>query len=150
MTTTKITVGGKDYVLYSKLKAVGVPFPNTDPNDKMKHNNFEIEVRRMENGTIATTKKFDWYDSNANFKAGVVVMTEEDVKGSFKAFIEDGISGMMGFEEFASNFGYGTDSRRAERIHETCKESLRKLDALGITKDKIYNVSEELSEQGIE
>jgi hypothetical protein len=34
------------------------------------------------------------------------------------------------FEEWASNYGYDEDSRKAEKIYQTCKEVARKLDAM--------------------
>jgi len=149
MTTAKLTIGTKGFVLYGKLKECGVPFPNTTQEDKMRHNQFDVEVRNMEERQ-PVSRTFNWYDSHANFSKGKVSMTKEDLKYAFKAFIEDAISGTMKFEDFCSEYGYDEDSRRAEKIYNMCKYHLINVTQLGINESELYNMINQLSEMGIE
>lgn len=50
-----------------------------------------------------------------------------DTVNAFHCFVEDAISGDMDFEEFCFEFGYDTDSRRAERTWKACKKAAEKL-----------------------
>ena len=149
MSTAKIELGTKGFILQSKMKESGVSFPNAGKEDKMLHNQFELEIRNMEWGN-QVSRKFDWYDSQANFKAGKTAMTEEDMKYAFRSVIEDAISGTMDFKDFCSEYGYDEDSRRAERIHNECKAQLKKVVELGFHHTDLYDVVNQFSEQGIE
>ncbi len=145
----------KGFVLSSKLKETGVPFPNIDNEGKLKerkllHNHFELEVHRMNDGKLAVRRKFDWYDSYANMQAGKTAMTQDDMKYAFKAVVEDAISGTMEFEDFCSEYGYDEDSRRAEKIHNECKKTLIKVVELGFNQSDLSDVVNNFSELGIE
>lgn len=141
---TTIIVLDKTFELKSKLSRSGVNFPNSE-SDTI-HNEFTVSVTNKDK----VTRRFKYYDSQANYEAGKNDLTEEDLKCCFRCFIEDGLSGSETFEDFCSNFGYSTDSIRANRIYKLCQKSLEKLFDLGITESELTDILNKLSEMGIE
>lgn len=142
---TKIKVCGKEFELKSELVGEGVKFPNSDDKDNTLHNQFKISVTLDK-----VNKDFNFYGSMADYEAGKQDLTEEELKYTFKCLISDGESGNMDFEEFCGEFGYDTDSRRAEKIWNECIKSMEKLIDFGINTVELSDIINELSEQGIE
>lgn len=63
--------------------------------------------------------------------------------GSFRSCIfGDAQSGISTFNEFCSEFGYDTDSRRAYKIHKACVKTLDKLLELGVSRQTIEEFTE--------
>ena len=141
---TKINIWGKEFQLKSKFEDGGVNFPNSD--DKMLHNKFKITVTNEDK----ISREFDFYGSNAEYKAGKNDLSEFDLKWAFRCFIEDSNSGDMNFKNFCNGYGYDTDSRRAERIWKSCQKSLNKLIDLGLPRKELPAILDELSKQNIE
>lgn len=56
----------------------------------------------------------------------------------------------MQFEDWAHEYGYDTDSRKAENIWRACCETARALLALGMTQDEIDRLARDPSEDGEE
>jgi len=95
--------------------------------------------------TITNTKtneqtSFDFWASIANPE----LSSEYDILNAFYCFVSDAISGSYSFEEFCSEFGYDTDSRKAEKTWKACQESYNNL--LNIYNGDIYDLVNELSE----
>jgi len=141
---TTITVLGKIFELKSKLSRSGVNFPYSD--SKTIHNEFTVSVKNKD----GVTRRFKYYDSQANFEKGKTDLTEEDLKYCFRCFIEDGLDSTQTFEDFCDGFGYSTDSIRALKIYKSCQKTLKKLFDLGITENELTDIINELSEKGIE
>ena len=139
----ELKVCGKEFNLKSKLVSEGVKFPNSE--DETLHNQFKISVK-----VDGMTKKFNFYGSMSDYEAGKKDLTEEGLKDAFRCLIDDGNAGDMSFEDFCSEFGYDTDSRKAEKIHKECGEILDKLLDLGLLESELPDILNELSEQGVE
>lgn len=82
-------------------------------------NNHVVHVRWGDSG-LRTSFEF-WGSTN-----DPEIDSEEDLLYAFQAFIDDVIAGEKDFEEFCGEFGFDTDSRRAERIWRMCRNSARK------------------------
>ena len=138
-----IKVLGKEFEITAKHTGEIEGFPNSD--DNMMHNVFNITVKReFENGAI--TKSFKFYDSNANWEKGKTTMGLMDMLLAFKSFLEDAWAGSMDFEEFCGEYGYNSDSRRAEKIYNECKEQLEKVMDLGIYESELADFINTLNE----
>ena len=144
---TKITVAGKTLELTSKRSKCGVPFPNADAKQGTLHNQFTITVIREDN---RVKKSFQFFDCMANYQKGIVDLSEQGLKLAFRSFVDDASYATMDFKHFCSELGYEEDSRRAEKIHKLCKKTLAKAESLGFPESEIYDIINELSEQGIE
>lgn len=128
---------------------------------KATFKNFEVEA------VYTGAKKADWGDKYENWNHHLVVVTnkennlkvtfdfwcsiahptmekEYDVLNAFYCFVNDAISGSYNFEEFCGEFGYDTDSRKAEKIWKACQESLEELQR--IYDGDIYDLVNELQE----
>ena len=86
------------------------------------HMHFKITLRG--NGSRAT---FDFYGSQRDFDAFKRTLDDGEIKSAVRCILDDGASGDMDFEDFCSEFGYDTDSRKAERTHKACQRTRAKL-----------------------
>ncbi len=75
------------------------------------------------------------------------VRSNADLRGAFDCFLSDAMAGMQSFEEFCSDFGYDTDSRKAERTWRACQRSHEKAYRLCGSDDAIYKIAEALRER---
>jgi hypothetical protein len=120
-------------------------FPNEGPTKRRYqdyHNEFNIIVKNdQENRAV-----FKFYGSSADYEKNKTIMNDDDLKEALCAILEDGLYGLMGFEEFCSELGYDVDSRRAEKIHKLCIEHLNKLKFLGIEDQNMIDMVNELRE----
>jgi hypothetical protein len=134
--------------------------------NKATYKNFEIKASYKGN------KKAEWSEDNFNNHMVKVTNTETqqsitfefwasiaepelkkeyDILNAFYCFVSDALAGNDSFEDFCGNFGYDTDSRKAEKIHRKCKKSYEKLLKLydgniDYKLRSIYNLANELSE----
>ena len=67
---------------------------------------------------------FDFWGSIASPE----IKNDEENVFSFYCALSDGISAKESFEYFCSEFGYDTDSRKAEKIYKQCEKTLSKLE----------------------
>jgi len=114
------------------------------PNEKESsgyHNHFEITLT-----TQYGSESFDFYGSVHDCEKGKKTMSDDDLKDALRCIIDDGIYGAMSFQEFCDELGYDEDSRRAEKIHSQCVESLGKLAGLGIVESDLYEIIDDLNE----
>ena len=100
-------------------------------------NHHHITVTNVETGKHTD---FDFWMSIARPH----METRYDVLNAFYAFVDDAISGEMSFDEFCSEFGYDSDSRRAEKTWKACKRATAKLHR--IYDGDIYDLANELQE----
>lgn len=63
---------------------------------------------------------------------------------AFYCFLLDGDGSRYGFEEFCTNFGYDTDSRKAYKIFKSCEKSLHKAERIGIDKNIACDIMNDL------
>lgn len=98
------------------LKDEQKPFPNTTETEL--HNVYRVVLRKGHR-----SYSFDFYDSLDNTRKGNHP-TEYDVLACLEPYIDDS------FEKFCANYGYDTDSRRAERIWKACRKQSEKLSKL--------------------
>jgi hypothetical protein len=150
----EIEVLGKKFLLKSRLVNSGVPFPWDDHEERdhlsTYHNAFSVAVHRLLDDGGKVIRNFTFYDSQANYEKGIDDLDEFTLKWAFRCFLDDGLSATYDFEEFCGEFGYDTDSRRAERMYKACQRSLDKLRDLGIFDSELCDMINALSEQGIE
>lgn len=106
-----------------------------------QHENWNHHRVTVYNSTTKKRVSFDFWASEACPE----LRGKYDVLNAFYCFVSDAISGDMGFDEFCREFGYDEDSRRAEKIHKACQESMKKFKS--ICSDDIYELSNRLSEK---
>lgn len=128
----------KNLLISSKLVKSGVGFPNDSFSGL--HNQFYVTVKNTDNNSITG---FDFYGSTNDFNQGVTEIKGEELLNAFECFISDAIAGEQDFEDFCSEFGYDSDSRKAEKIHKECIKSLNK--AKSILEDDIYDFANDLN-----
>ena len=129
---------------------------------KANYKNFEI-VTRFDGGKTAA-----WDSRNNNYHVVTVKNTdtgkrtrfdfwcslakpefekEYDVLNALYCFVSDAISGLYSFDEFCGEYGYDSDSRKAEKIWRACKRSYEKFSRVsGMTDDEMYDFINELAE----
>lgn len=84
--------------------------------------------------------QFDFWASVAEPE----IRTKSDLLNAFECFVSDAIAGNGSFEDFCSDMGYDTDSRKAERTWKACRLSAAKLNR--IYTDDLYDLSNSLNE----
>ena len=105
-------------------------------------NTFNITV---ENTDTKEGIEFFFHGSHADYEAGKIQLSKDDLLHAFECFLSDAIAGDMDFEDFCNEFEYDEDSRRAERIHTACQEQKENFDLLEIGID-LYDFANEFRE----
>lgn len=105
--------------------------------DDTNFNHHSIFVTNAEN---QKTTSFSFWGSRMHPE----IETEYDLGNAFYCFVEDAIAGMQTFGDFCADFGYDTDSRKAERTWKACKRSAEKLQ--WIYSGDLYDLANELGE----
>lgn len=118
MKTVK-TVLGVTFTISAKLKATGVQFPFSDKKDNTLHNHYRVTIKTNSGSTT-----FDFYGSAQEYINGTMVMDNSTMEHALYCFVSDACSAKDSFGGFCSEFGYDTDSRRAEKIYKACERSL--------------------------
>lgn len=89
---------------------------------------------------------FLFHGSLHDYQCGKAYYNKDQFPFMLYCFVSDGHSGYMSFNDFCNEFGYDTDSRKAEKIYKACKRSTDKLFKLGIqTEDHICDLLNELN-----
>lgn len=127
----------KHCIVTARLLDERYGFDDYDMNP-MNHYRFMVTVKN-----INTHKRhgFIFTDSAADYNAGKIHMTREDLKEALLAFLEDAECGSRDYEEFCSDMGYDTDSRHAHAIWTACKKATPKIAALGLCLDDINTLN---------
>ena len=103
-----------------------------------RHN--KVTIKNLENGKQTS---FDFWGSIKNPR----LESDYDLLNAFYCFVSDALSGLESFEIFCGEFGYDTDSRKAEKIHKVCKRAYTKFERVsGFSNDEMYDFINELSE----
>ena len=108
--------------------------------DNRNYNNHIVTVKNKENGK---TTRFEFWCSimHPEFES------EYDVLNACYCFVSDALSGLYSFDEFCSEYGYDTDSRKAEKVYKACKRAYSKFERVsGFSEDEMYGFINELSE----
>lgn len=106
-----------------------------DANDN-NYNNHKITVSF--NGKKLS---FDFWNSLSEGE----IKTEDSLIGALDCFLSDSNAGEQSFEDFCSEFGYDEDSRKAEKIHNSCIKSFDKFNR--VFDCDLYDLSDELREK---
>lgn len=106
-------------------------------NGQENWNHHRVTVTNTENGKHTG---FDFWASIAQPE----LRSEYDVLNAFNCFVSDAITGKDSFEDFCGEFGYDTDSRKAEKTHKACQRATDKLER--IYDGDIYDLANRLSE----
>lgn len=112
------------------------------PWDKNNFNHYVVKVKNNDNNKRTS---FDFWVGSALGKN--YFNSDYELLNAFYAFCSDGLSSLDGFENFCSEFGYDTDSRRAERTFKACKRLANKFFNLtGYSADMFCDLVNDLSE----
>ena len=95
-------------------------------NADEKQENYNNHIITVTNTETKQKVSFEFWGSIANPE----IKTEKELLYAFYCFVEDALSGKMDFSEFCSEFGYDTDSRKAEKTWKACKRSTVKFERL--------------------
>lgn len=108
--------------------------------DSRNYNNHIVTVKNTETGKAT---RFEFWGSIMRPK----FESEYDVLNAFYCFVSDALSGLESFENFCREFGYDTDSRKAEKVHKACKRAYSKFERIsGFSESEMYDFINELSE----
>ena len=88
----------------------------------MSHNHFKITL--LGNESRAT---FDFYGSQRDFEAFKRILDDGEIESSVRCILDDAVSGGLDFEDFCDEYGYDTDSRKAERTWKSCQRTAAKI-----------------------
>ena len=136
--------GNNDLSIEAQYEKPVLGFPNEKTTRAMGyHNEFNIVITDVENNRAV----FKFYGSTHDYEKGKTTMSDDDLKCALESILNDGLSGLMTFEEFCDEYGYDEDSRSAERIHKACIESMNKLEFLGIEESDMYRIINELNNE---
>ena len=88
----------------------------------MWHNHFKLTLRGNESRAT-----FDFYGSQRDFEAFKRTLDDGEIKSAVRCILGDAVSGGLDFEDFCSEVGYDTDSRKAEKVHKACQRTAAKI-----------------------
>lgn len=93
-----------------------------------------------------TSKRFSFYGSEADYENNKNRLTEEDLLYVLESAVADAIAGTYECKDFFAEFGYSDDPCEGIKAYKGCKDTLRRLDDMGITEDELYDIETELNE----
>ena len=102
--------------------------------------NFNNHMVKVTNTDTKQSITFEFWASIMNPELN----TEEEILEAFYSFVNDALSGIETFENFCSELGYNTDSRKARSVWRACQRANNKIKK--IYDDDIYNLASELQE----
>lgn len=129
--TMKYRIQG--FTVYGKYVDTIRGFPND--SDDMYHNQFRITVQKDK-----VRRTFNYYGSQHDYEQGKIELDRTDLKDCLYSFFSDALAGMQNFEDFCSEFGYNTDSRKAEKIYKLCQKSTQKALDLGLIENDLVDL----------
>ncbi|HJS81267.1 MAG TPA: hypothetical protein VJ742_00365 [Nitrososphaera sp.] len=107
-------------------------------------NDVQIEVRPGE-AKLAYDKRDEWQKNSNDYRLtlkyqgrrmsldfwqGMGIKTAPDAKGVLDCLLSDASCSLDSFEDFCSNCGYDSDSRKAYRLYTACVKSTARLQKL--------------------
>lgn len=111
------------------------PWSGNTPN----YNHHRITVKYLPTGK----------QTGFNFWCSLVhprIESKYDIMNAFRCFVDDCLGGSESFEDFCSEFGYDTDSRKAYNTWKECRRSKEKLERITDGKVDIYDLINSLEE----
>lgn len=107
-------------------------------NDKQSRSHCYHEITVSKKGRQI---EFDFWSSLVHPK----ITTKQDCIAAFECFLNDAIAGENTFEEFCGEFGYDTDSRKAEETWKACQIATGKAKYL-LDDDDLYDLINAINE----
>ena len=104
-----------------------------------KTQNYNNHVVKVTNG-----KKSFSFDFWGSIMHPEISNDQENIFALYCA-LSDGLSAKEGFENFCHEFGYDSDSRKAEKIYNSCKKSLTKIER--VFDCDLYDLINEIQEK---
>lgn len=108
-----------------------------EKNSKGFHNLYRVSVKNLETGVKVA---YDFTDSIANNN----IFELKDLRTALYCLFADA-SSCDSFEDFCSDFGYDSDSITAHKIFKACQAQYKGVLKLGVHKDDIYDIQNDLS-----
>ena len=101
--------------------------PNMDDSTNMNHYKVTIKRRYKLDGNHLDTR-YGFKQMTIPFSQGIGIEGEPKLESVLDCLLTDsiGTDGVI-FEDFCSMFGYNEDSRKAEKIYNSCKNHSKKL-----------------------
>jgi len=99
------------------------------------YNNHKVKVT---NGKKSFS--FDFWGSISSPE----ISSDDENIFAFYCALSDGLAANDSFENFCSEFGYNSDSRKAEKIYKECEKTLRKIER--VFSCDLYNLINEIQE----
>jgi len=97
---------------------------------------------KRESNPWTVTLRFQRRRLTVPFWTGSLITTEPTAADVLSCLCSDARGGESTFEEFCSDFGYDTDSRKAERLYRECERSAKRVrQFLGDAFDEVANAS---------
>lgn len=91
---------------------------------------------------------FFFHGSIHDYNNGKTYYNKKEFPFILYCFLSDAHSGYLTFDNFCSEFGYDTDSRKAEKIYKACERSMEKIYKLGIQSEtELCDLLNELNEK---
>jgi len=73
------------------------------------------------------TLRYDGRQYTFDFWQGLGISRDPDAEGCLECLLSDAQAGEMDFEQFCAEFGYDTDSRKAEQTWKRCQRVLENM-----------------------
>ncbi len=89
--------------------------------------------------------RFKYNTSINDYKNGKNYMESEDLRFALECFLSDATAGDMRFDDFCGEFGYDTDSRKAEKTYKECIKQCVRAQFIFTDMYKAYNELNEMS-----
>ena len=84
------------------------------------------EWQRQANG-YRCTLKYQGRQYGFDFWQGVGISRDPEPEGCLDCLLSDAQGGVTTFDHFCGDFGYDTDSRKAEKIWKQCKKTAQRI-----------------------
>ena len=111
-----------------------------ETSNDFKMQNFNNHMIKVTNTETQQSVTFEYWNSIVKGE----ITEEQEVLFAFYCFLSDAVGASESFDNFCGEFGYDTDSRKAEKIYRKCKKQLEKLNK--IYDGDIYSLVNELQE----
>lgn len=110
-------------------------------NGESNCNHHFVTVKNNQTGAEA---QFDFWTALADKDPSTALDKKYNLLNAVYCWITDAISGLQSFEEFCSELGYDTDSRKAEATWKACQTATAQ--AQRVISEDLYDFANELAE----
>ncbi len=137
--TDAIPMSMAEYVRERRIKVEVTSGPKLTVEDGWEHNAYRVRL---------TSPTMDRAWSNVPWKQGTAVKKDPALNPEmvFDALVSDaaGADGARGFEDFCAEYGYDTDSRKAEKLYRDCLKVRDRLIAFLGSREEFEKVAYEV------